>query len=637
MLLPVLKALLGHYRRYPLQFLLVWLGLTLGVSLLIAVTTINYHAQLGYRPEFGALGQAFNMNLQAMGLIAFLVGLFIFYQAMSLSFIQRQPLVEMLRQAGVSGIDLTKAIFIELLLLILISWLCGNIFGLFLANQLLPQINAAIEIPVQGGLFYIINWWWCFYSLILTIIGASAACIWPLTRLLKAPPIRLTERLSMVRFAGMEFAFQAFIAVILAIVALVLFYTNHSPETGFGVLALILVSVALLTPFVVWKSFDVLSYRLKGVRIRWFFADAAASMSYRGVATMAFLIALATNIAAETMVGSFRQTSSQWLEQRLAADFYFYVPPQQSDSVDEWLRSQTNVRDVWQRWETDVMTTSGAFDVVSIGSSDAESASMTIKVAEPEYWYQLHHGRNVLISESASSKLGLRTGDKIDLGDELGRSWTVSGVYYDYANPNFQIMISDYQWQKHFKSSGELIFAAVLDDKSQLNSVRQQLEQTLHLDADQLFDNQHIRSSVLGIFNKTFSVVATLGNITLLIAVCGIFVATLAGEVARQRHFTLLRCFGVSAKELVAIGGYQLLIFGVICMAIALPLGLLLAKLILDTSIKSAFGWSIPLHYFISDFLFTTIWSLLALVCSGAIPVIRLILRSPMDILRSSQ
>lgn len=41
MLWPVVKALLGHYRRYPLQIILVWLGLTLGVSLLVGVTSIN--------------------------------------------------------------------------------------------------------------------------------------------------------------------------------------------------------------------------------------------------------------------------------------------------------------------------------------------------------------------------------------------------------------------------------------------------------------------------------------------------------------------------------------------------------------------------------------------------------------------
>ncbi len=48
MLWPVVKALLGHYRRYPLQIFLVWLGLTLSVSLLVGVTAINQHARQSY-------------------------------------------------------------------------------------------------------------------------------------------------------------------------------------------------------------------------------------------------------------------------------------------------------------------------------------------------------------------------------------------------------------------------------------------------------------------------------------------------------------------------------------------------------------------------------------------------------------
>ncbi|MGO3800136.1 MAG: hypothetical protein ACTJHE_12875, partial [Vibrio casei] len=45
---PVVKALLGHYRRHPFQILLVWLGLTLGISLFVGVLAINYHAKQSY-------------------------------------------------------------------------------------------------------------------------------------------------------------------------------------------------------------------------------------------------------------------------------------------------------------------------------------------------------------------------------------------------------------------------------------------------------------------------------------------------------------------------------------------------------------------------------------------------------------
>ncbi|MCV5262484.1 hypothetical protein OFC55_32975, partial [Escherichia coli] len=69
------------------------------------------------RTELESLTKAFHMNLTAMGMLSFLVGLFIFYQAMSLSFIQRQRLVGILRQTGVNGTQLAQALLLELSIL----------------------------------------------------------------------------------------------------------------------------------------------------------------------------------------------------------------------------------------------------------------------------------------------------------------------------------------------------------------------------------------------------------------------------------------------------------------------------------------------------------------------------------------
>lgn len=45
---PVAKALWSHYKRHPFQVLLVWLGLTLGIALLVGVMVINQHARQSY-------------------------------------------------------------------------------------------------------------------------------------------------------------------------------------------------------------------------------------------------------------------------------------------------------------------------------------------------------------------------------------------------------------------------------------------------------------------------------------------------------------------------------------------------------------------------------------------------------------
>ena len=81
------------------------------------------------------------------------------------------------------------------------------------------------------------------------------------------------------------------------------------------------------------------------------FADAAASMSYRGVATMAFMLAMAANIGIETMISSFRDTTDKWLNQRLAADVYVYPHNNVASRMSVWLKAQPEVNAVWWRWE----------------------------------------------------------------------------------------------------------------------------------------------------------------------------------------------------------------------------------------------------------------------------------------------
>lgn len=544
------------------------------------------------RSELESLTRAFHMNLNAMGMLSFLVGLFIFYQAMSLSLIQRQPLVGIMRQTGVSGWQLACALIIELFLLVTISWLCGNVFGLTLANQLMPSVSSSLGDLYDTNVVLSVDWsWsWSLYSLIMAVVGAGLACAWPLVRLLRAQPIRLTARLSLMRFAGAEFALQAMFACFLSVAAIAIYQAPQTQESGFAIIALMLLSVALFTPYWIWGMFNSLSFTLRWVKIRWFFSDAAASMSYRGVATMAFMIAMAANIGVETLVGSFKGTTHQWLTQRLAADIYIYPSNNASARISSWLSTQPEVDSVWWRWEKDLKADNRMLQAVSTGSSEGELKAMTVKLGVLNYWYQLHHSRSVMISESMSLKLGIRPGDTIDLPAPLGRGWQVVGVYYDYGNPYKQVMLSHKNWLYSFAGQGNVSLAVVMKDGTNTEGLKRRLETIFMLSSERIFDNSNLYHQAMRVFDRTFAIAGSLGNLTLFIAVFGIFFATLAGEVSRQRHITLMRCLGISGKELVLLGGLQLFVFGLISFLIAIPLGLALAKLVVDIVIRQSLG-----------------------------------------------
>ncbi|MGO1298529.1 MAG: FtsX-like permease family protein, partial [Vibrio sp.] len=133
-----------------------------------------------------------------------------------------------------------------------------------------------------------------------------------------------------------------------------------------------------------------------------------------------------------------------------------------------------------------------------------------------------------------------------------------------------------------------------------------------------------------------FLITDTLGNITMLIAVFGIFFATVAGEFSRKRHVALLRVLGVSAKELVCMGALQLLVFWVIAVVIAIPLGIWSSQLMMNVFIKDSFGWTMEAHMIPEKYLQTAMFSMLALLVAGALPVMRLVRRSPMKSLRDA-
>lgn len=590
------------------------------------------------RAELESLTEAFHMNLTAMGMLSFLVGLFIFYQAMSLSLIQRQPLVGILRQTGVSGWQLAKALSLELTGLVLLSWLCGNVFGLMLANKLMPAVSASLANLYDANVGLAIDWdWsWSSYSLFMAIFGAFTSCAWPLIRLLKSQPIRLTTRLSLMRFARSEFTLQALIASCLFVAAIAVYQAPRTQSSGFAIMALLLISVALITPFLIWKAFKTFSFTMRWVKVRWFFADAAASMSYRGVATMAFMLAMAANIGVETTVGSFRETTEKWLSQRLAADLYLYPTVSSAARMSDWLAKQPGVNNVWWRWEKDLSTNNGVLQVVSTGLSQGEQDALTVKLGVPNYWYHLHHSRGVMVSESMAIKLGIRPGDYIDLSMPLGQGWLVVGVYYDYGNPYNQVLMSHRNWLYAFAGTGNVALAVKMQDDSQVGVLKKRLDSVFRLDSERVFDNSSLHSKAMRVFDRTFAIADTLGNITLLIAVCGIFFATVAGEVSRQRHIALLRCLGVSGKELVVIGALQLFVFGAIALLIALPLGVVLAKLMIDVVIRQSFGWTMALQMIPSAYMQTAFLSMLALIVAGALPVMRLVRRSPMKSLRDA-
>jgi putative ABC transport system permease protein len=370
--------------------------------------------------------------------------------------------------------------------------------------------------------------------------------------------------------------------------------------------------------------------------MRWLFFDAAASLSYRGIAAMAFMLALASNIGMETMVGSFRNTTENWLEQRLAADIYIRPSMNMAPRISTWLQQQPEVDQVWWSRQKATRSNNGTIQVMSIGQTVGEQQALSVKVGLNNYWQQLHHDRAVMVSESMALKHHWQPGDMINLPAPMNNKWRVVGIYYDYGNPYGQVLISQQKWQRFWPHSGQVGLAIHLKKGAKSELLLAKLGERFLLQPERIRNNSALMKQAMTVFDRTFVVTSTLGNLTLFIAVCGLFFATVAGEMSRQRQFSLLRCMGMTGVELSLLGGGQLLVIGLMTALMALPLGLLLAQLLIDVVLKYSFGWTMQVQYFPYDYFMTLGTALLALLVAGAWPVWRLVHRSAILSLRES-
>ncbi|MGL5025321.1 MAG: FtsX-like permease family protein, partial [Shewanella oncorhynchi] len=125
-----------------------------------------------------ALTRSFHLNLNAMSMLAFVVGLFIAYNGVRYSLMKRQKLLVQLLQQGIERRALMTALMFELILLVVIGSSLGFISGLQLSHWLQPMVAMTLEQMYGAHLLPgIWQWTWLFEAIALTLIAALAACL----------------------------------------------------------------------------------------------------------------------------------------------------------------------------------------------------------------------------------------------------------------------------------------------------------------------------------------------------------------------------------------------------------------------------------------------------------------------------
>lgn len=546
--------------------------------------------------DLDRLTRSFHLNLTAFGLLAFLVGLFIVYSAIALAFEQRLPMMRTLRGLGVSARMLTGVLLAELLTLSLLAGVAGVAGGYLIASALMPDVAASLgglygaEVP--GTLSLRPSWW--VSGIGISMLGALGAAAYSLAKTYRMPPLASARRHAWRVAQRGWLRAQAALAVALLLLAAGLMSFATGLVAGFAGLAALLLGAALLLPPALALILGLGQRLSRGPVVQWFWADAQQQLSGLSLALMALLLALGANIGVGTMVNGFRDTFTNWLDQRLVAEIYYNArSDEQAADIQRWLADRADVTAILPTLTTQERIDGLPVGVVGFRDHETYRLSWPMIAMAPDAFDRVAAGEAVFASEQLANRLSLSVGESVEIG---GWRAVVAGIYPDYGNPKGQISATIKTVADRFPSArrgGTGLRVA----EGQTAAVIEAMTERFDL-GDNLIDQGALKTYSTDVFEDTFAVTAALNVLTMGVAGFALFMSLLTLSEMRLPQLAPLWAAGITRAGLAGLEMAKTLAMALFTALLAIPLGLAVAWCLVAVVNVQAFGWRLPFHLF---------------------------------------
>lgn len=581
--------------------------------------------------DLGSLTDSFHLNLTAMSLLAFLVGLFIAYNGVKYSLLKRNRLLVQIQQAGVAPSIVFSALLVELTLLVTIGASLGFVLGMQLSHWLHPTVALTLE-QLYGATLLPGSWQWQWWAqaLLLTLAATLLACWQHFKQRVRQP---LSSHGGFYQAPEASNENQLFlIGAALTTPALAGLWLSEHHRFTMAWLGVLVVSIPLYLP----KTLSVLANwcekRTSSGLMQYLFAELRELISPLSLAMMALLLAVTANMGMNTLVGSFESTLKQWLEQRLHADIY--VSPAQGEiaDVERALGQFDKVETVYKQYYVD----DNLQDLpILLGTKDKDTLEQTMvfKSHLENFWSRFYQGELVAISEPTAVKLGLTLDSELTLDAIPSKTLLVGAIFHDYGSPNGEVLLAPKLWRESGFTDLPTSLGIKVSGDPQI--VYDQLREQLNLHPSQLYDQAQIKSIALDIFSQTFAITRALNGVTLMVAVIGLFSACFMLLDARKAAIARLYALGVSRRKLMTMVVGQIVALVSFTLVIALPLGAMVGYVLTDIVTLRAFGWSLNYLWNWSDALSIAAITILVAVIATLIPLWRLVSKPVVSSLQS--
>jgi putative ABC transport system permease protein len=251
-----------------------------------------------------------------------------------------------------------------------------------------------------------------------------------------------------------------------------------------------------------------------------------------------------------------------------------------------------------------------------------------------ESTWQAFDAGAVLVSEPLAYHLKLSPGAKLSMPTPQGPlSVRVAGVFRDYASEHGRIFMGEALYREHWPGQ-QVHTLALFARNGDVAGMRREVSELTARHALVLTPAAAILDESMAVFDRTFRVTEVLRAVSLVVAFIGVLSALMALQLERGKEYAVLRALGLTRGQIAGLIGGESLLMGLLAACVAIPTGLLMAWVLIQSVQRRAFGWTMPFSVDSSLLLQTVLVGLLAAGLAALYPAWRSAHRDPAPQLR---
>lgn len=603
---------------------------------------VRIQAVAARRGTIEEMTSAFRINLTALSLLALLVGLFLIYNTMTFSVIQRRPLFGTLRCLGTTRQEIFFMVVSEAFLIGVLGSALGVLLGIALGQGSVRLVTQTIN-----DLFFVVNvrgvqippesvFKGFLVGTLATLLTAAppaweAASVSPRTALYRSGlEDKAQKAVFLVALAGV-------ILITAGTLTLIVIPTRDLVVSFAGTFAVI-VGFAMLTPmftkFSALRSTPILG-QIFGTLGRLAPRDISKSISRTSIAIAALMVAVSVTIGVSLMISSFRFTVETWLTQTLQGDIYISAPgltaTQPGGVIDprviNIISETEGIADFAQLRALSVDSPSGAVNLTGIDHPVRSAELFLAAVGTPDQVWQAMKRGAVIVSEPFANRFNLRgAGGTIQLFTDQGLvDFPVVGIFSDYASTQGTVRMDMETLRQYWNDREVSSLALFLEPDTDVLAVTRELQERL-APIQQVFvrPNLELRQEALSVFDRTFAITGAMRLLATIVAFIGVLSTLLSLQLEKQRQFGILRAVGLTIRQMWGLIFLETGFMGSIAGLLAMPAGYVLSLILIYIINRRSFGWTLQMQINLEPFFVAFAVALTAALLAGIYPAVRM-------------